>query len=87
MAVARHCFVLISVEAGTRAYTDLSSAGTRDLFQEVKHLRHEADYTPSSAEVKNVWSCTSTLPYACISFRGTTSLLHLYTHRKNCSDS
>ena len=28
------------------AYTALSSAGTRDLFQEVKQLRHEADYSP-----------------------------------------
>jgi hypothetical protein len=35
-----------NVETGTRAYTALSSAGTRDLFQEVKQLRHEADYSP-----------------------------------------
>jgi len=46
MAGARHCFVLKSVETGTMAYTALSSAGTRDLFQEVKQLRHEADYSP-----------------------------------------
>ena len=46
VAGTRHCFVLKSVETGTRAYTALSSAGTRGLFQEVKQLRHEADYSP-----------------------------------------
>jgi len=45
MAGTRHCFILKSVETGTRAYTALSSAGNRDLFQEVKQLRHEADYS------------------------------------------
>jgi hypothetical protein len=46
MAGARHCFILRSVETGTRASTALFSAGTRDLFQGVKQLRHEADYSP-----------------------------------------
>ena len=33
--------------------------------QWVKRQRHEADHSPaSSAEVKNEWSYTSTLPYA-----------------------
>jgi hypothetical protein len=34
------------------------------LFPGVKWLGHEADHSPlSSAEVKNVWSCTSTPQY------------------------
>jgi len=46
MTGTRHCFVLRSVETGARVYIALSSAGTRDLFQEVTQLRHEADYSP-----------------------------------------
>jgi hypothetical protein len=39
--------------------------GTRALFLGVKQLGCEADHSPpSSAEVKNVWSCTSTPQYA-----------------------
>jgi len=39
----------------------LLSSGYRGLFLEVKRLVHEADHSPrSSAEVKNVWSYTST---------------------------
>jgi hypothetical protein len=35
------------------------------LYPEVKWLGHEADQSsPCSAEVKNVWSCISTLLYA-----------------------
>jgi hypothetical protein len=34
------------------------------LFLEVKRLGHESDHSPlSSAEGKNAWSHTSTLPY------------------------
>jgi hypothetical protein len=37
--------------------------GTRVLFLGVKWPGHEADHSPpSSAEVINAWSCTSTLP-------------------------
>jgi hypothetical protein len=36
----------------------------RALSPEIKHLRHEADHShPSRAEIKNVWSFTSTPPY------------------------
>jgi hypothetical protein len=38
--------------------------GTGGYFPEVKWLGLEADHSASSsAEVKNVWSYTSTLPY------------------------
>jgi len=32
-------------------------------------MEHEANYLPpSSADVKNTWSCTSTLPYVLIAY-------------------
>jgi hypothetical protein len=38
--------------------------GSRGSFLVVKRLEHDADYFPTlSADLKNVWSYTSTLPY------------------------
>jgi len=48
-----------------------SGAGYRWLFpRRVKRLGREADHSPpSSAEVKNGWSCTSTPPYVFLAWR------------------
>jgi len=46
---------------GSWAYPFSYSRATGDLSSGVKHLGPEFDHsTPSSAEVKNEWSCTST---------------------------
>jgi hypothetical protein len=47
----------------TRGYPASYPMGTRGSSLEVKRPGLEADHSPpSSAEVKNVWSCTSTPP-------------------------
>jgi hypothetical protein len=53
------------VQTGSGAHTASYPMGTGVLSPEVKRPGHEVDHSPaSSAEVKNVWGYTSTLPYA-----------------------
>jgi hypothetical protein len=53
--------------------------GYRVSFLGVKRQRCEVDHSPpSSAEVRNEWSYTSTPPYIFMACIGTTFLLRLY---------
>jgi hypothetical protein len=55
-----HC-----VQTGSGAHPASYPMGTRDSFPGVKRPEREADQSlPSSAEVKNAWSYTSTPQYA-----------------------
>jgi len=48
---------------------DLMLLGTGSFFRGVKRPRREADHPPpSSAEIKNAWTCTST-PHTIVTFR------------------
>jgi hypothetical protein len=52
------------VQTGSGAHSASYPMGTGAVFLGVKRPGHEADHSPpSSAEVKNVWSLTSTLQY------------------------
>ena len=43
-----------------RIHSSIPDTGKRFLVPELTRLRYEVDSTPSSGEVKNAWSCTST---------------------------
>jgi hypothetical protein len=52
-----------SVETGFGAHPASYAVGIRGSFPGVKWPEREAEHSPpSSAKVKNAWSCTSTLP-------------------------
>jgi hypothetical protein len=52
---------------------------SRAIFARVKLLGLEADYSsPSSAEVKNTWSYTSTLPYVLMGWCSIKHRKHLH---------
>jgi hypothetical protein len=58
-----HCRIQTGSESHPASYT----MGTEVLFRGVKRPGLEADHSsPSSAEVKNEWSYTSTPPYVFI---------------------
>jgi len=49
------------IQTGSGAHSASCTMGTGISYPGVKRLGREADHLPpSSAEVKNVWSCTST---------------------------
>jgi hypothetical protein len=53
-----------SVQTGSGAHSPSYLMGTRGSFVEIKRSGREADYShPSSVEVKNAWSYTSTPQY------------------------
>jgi hypothetical protein len=57
-------FERISVSMGVVRHPASYPVGTRDYFSGVKLPGREADLSPpSSAEVKNAWSCTATRQY------------------------
>jgi hypothetical protein len=57
------------IHIGSGAHAASYSMSTGDLFLGVKWLGHEAYYsTPSTAEVTNVWSYTSTPSYIFITW-------------------
>jgi hypothetical protein len=51
-------------KTGSRAHPVSYAVGTRDSFPRINRPECKAEHLPpSSAEVKNVWSCISTPPY------------------------
>jgi hypothetical protein len=75
---ARDVSLFQSIHIGSGAHGTSCQVGTRISLLWVKWLEHDVDYLPpSSAEVKNAWSYTSTPWYgACLSMR-TTLPFHL----------
>lgn len=59
------------------------SVSSQDIFPLMQGPGHEAHYwPPSNTEVKNAWSCATTLLYAFMACIGTTSLyLHAFQER------
>jgi len=60
--------LLHSIQSSSGVHTASFAVGTGGvLYPEVEWLGHEADHSsPCSAEVKNAWSCISTLLYASV---------------------
>ena len=55
--------LLQNAQTGSGAQPSYYTEGTEFFFTKVKQPRCEVDHSPpSSAEVKNGWSCTSTPP-------------------------
>jgi hypothetical protein len=58
-----------NVQTGSGTHPASYAMGTRVISSGEKRPRHEADHSPpSSAEVKNAWSCTSTPTFVCMAW-------------------
>jgi hypothetical protein len=82
-------FLCRNLETGSGAHPVSRPAGTTVLFSDVQRPGHEAKYSPpSSSDIKNVWSYTSTLTYVCMAW-GTIKhqgLLYLYLYAYSALD-
>jgi hypothetical protein len=79
LAVAGNIFLQHRVQAGSVANPASYPMGTRALFLGVKRPGREADHSPpSSAEIKNTWSFTSTPHYAFTTWRSVKAQGQLY---------
>lgn len=71
----KRIFLLQSIKScsmdGSTSYSVSNGGGI--LLQEYKWPKHEADYSlPTSVDIKNAWSYTSTFPYAFVACTETT---------------
>ena len=74
-------FLLQNVQLGSRPHPSSYPRGNGVLsFQGVKRPGREFDHSSaSSAEVLNMWSCSSATPYALMAWKETTLSSHLFS--------